>query len=91
MKTYSSTLPASTPGEETEEMLIFPDKKEESIANAEGQLLDEAVQQDVRQSARCGQVLHLPPVPGQASGRGAGDNYESWGHQDAIQHQPCHV
>ena len=31
------------------------------------------------------------PVPGQASGRGAGDQYEGWGHQEAIQHQPCNV
>ena len=31
------------------------------------------------------------PVPGQASGRGASDQYEGWGHQEAIQHQPCHV
>jgi hypothetical protein len=40
MKTYSSHLPAPG-GEETEEKFIFPDK-EESIANAEGQLLDES-------------------------------------------------
>ena len=33
--------PACTPGEETEEKFVFPDKREESIANAEGQLLDE--------------------------------------------------
>ena len=39
MKTYSSHLPAPG-GEETEEKFIFPDK--ESIANAEGQLLDES-------------------------------------------------
>ena len=34
--------PACTPGEETEEKFIIPDKREESIANAEGQLLDES-------------------------------------------------
>ena len=38
---YLFLIPARTPGEEAEKF-ILPDKREESIANAEGQLLDES-------------------------------------------------